>query len=98
MSGSLFPGPGITSDKDESRILTHNEIIWELMLGGGFWTLREVEQITGFPQASISAAFRSFRNPKFGGHNIDREHEGGGLRSIRRESGRMAYLFVRFAR
>jgi len=37
-----------------------------------WWTLREIEEETGDPQASISAQLRNLRKEKFGGHTIER--------------------------
>ena len=58
---------------DYERIGKQRAAIFSLMSNGGRWTLSELERVTGYPQASISARLRDFRKPKFGGHIVRRE-------------------------
>ena len=49
------------------------------MKEGRWWTLRELEEETSYPQASISASIRNFRKDKFGGHTVEREYVTNGI-------------------
>lgn len=70
-----------------SRIARQREVIWKFMRHGHQLTLAELEKLSGYPQASISARIRDFRKPEFGGHTIDREYLGGGVYGYRLERG-----------
>lgn len=52
--------------------------LWELVAHGGlWWTLRELSEVTGHPEASISARLRDFRKTKYGGHTVLRRRKYG---------------------
>lgn len=68
-----------------SRIAKQREAIWKLIRHGHWLTLGELENLTGYPQASISARLRDFRKPEFGGHTIERQYAGGGVYTYRLE-------------
>lgn len=46
--------------------------------GGQWWTLRELADFTGHPEASISARIRDLRKPRYGALTIDRRRRGEG--------------------
>lgn len=62
---------------DMVRIGRQRSEVWAAMYGGEWLTLAELEERTGFPQASISARIRDFRKPKFGGHIVERRRRFG---------------------
>jgi hypothetical protein len=68
--------------QDLDRILDQMERIKSVMLYNsalGRWlTLAEVEEMTGDPQASISAQMRHLRKAKFGGYTVDKRRRSEG--------------------
>ena len=62
-------GPAYEPNLDRDRILKQHEALRDYFLshGWGKWrTLEELHEITGYPQASISAQLRHLRKEKFG--------------------------------
>ena len=49
------------------------------MCDGKWRTLQQISQVTGDPEASVSAQLRHFRKPRFGAHTIEREYVNRGL-------------------
>lgn len=62
--------------QDRDRLNRQARDVWDVMIAGGFYTLRAIEDATGHPQASISARLRDFRKPEFGAHTIERHRSG----------------------
>ena len=79
---------GVTYDhvRDSHRLGTQLESIRDFMEGRGYVTLKEVEDYTGYPQASISAQIRNLRKDRFGKRTISREHISGGLYKYKLEA------------
>ncbi len=74
---SRFPGP--VTREEEPRLHRQHEVIRELMLRykmsfheDGWWSLRELESATGFPQSSISAQLRHLRKESFGSYRVEK--------------------------
>jgi hypothetical protein len=64
---------------DRARTAIQREVLFtHLSVPGVWYTLGELETITGFPQASISARLRDFRKKKYGGHTVLRRRLGEG--------------------
>ena len=63
---------------DRDRLGKQHREVFDLMSDGKARTLREIEDLTGYPQASVSARLRDFRKEKFGGHQLDRTRRGEG--------------------
>ncbi len=85
MSTSTF-GPAYEPRLDRVRLRTQLSVIRDVMLSAaecGTWcTLRELGQITGYGEASISAQLRHLRKPQFGGYVVEkRRRRGEGLRA-----------------
>ena len=76
-----FDGPEEDNEKARTARLTGQifDVYETLANYGRPWTLRELEHVTGHPQASISAQLRNLRKPRFGEFNIEKEHVGNGL-------------------
>lgn len=53
--------------------------VFEVVKGGGWWTLEAISERTGSPQASVSARLRDLRKQRFGGHTVEREYVSRGL-------------------
>ena len=77
-----FDGPALTP-ADNIRLTNQQALIVAYMRSGEWRTLREIAEFTGAPEASASAQLRNLRKPRFGGHTVERRHEGGGLYSYR---------------
>lgn len=78
MTNVFFNGPDL-QEEDHLRLKTQIDTIKELMIDGEARTLRRIEQLTGYPPASISAQLRNLRKARFGNHTINRRHIGSGL-------------------
>ena len=68
---------------DSERLTTLFERVFETMKSGRWYTLKGLSQLTGGSEASISARIRDFRKPKFGGYEVERKREDGGLHYYR---------------
>src|SRR5690348_12949689 len=73
-----FNGPDLTA-ADHQRLAGQMARVFDLMADGNWRTLREIAEATGDPESSISAQLRHLRKSRFGGHTVERKHEGGGL-------------------
>lgn len=73
-----FPGPNL-NDADHSRLSKQMAAVFALMSDGNWRTLRQIAEATTAPEASASAQLRHLRKRKWGGHTVERRHEGGGL-------------------
>lgn len=67
-----FDGETYERAKDRRRLLSQLGQVRLLMLSGAWFTLEDLEQQLGYPQASISARLRDLRKEKFGKFNIER--------------------------
>ncbi len=76
---SEFDGVTYEPAFDSSRLRGEMARVYDVMAGQyyAFWlTLREISQITGDPEASISARLRDLRKAKFGSHTVNRRRRG----------------------
>lgn len=80
---TLFSGSDYNPSRDDARLTKQLARVWEAMSDGCWHTLRELEAMTGDPQASISAQVRHLRKAKFGAHAIEKQHRGNGLYAYR---------------
>lgn len=61
---------------DHVRMGKQRAAVWALVRLGEWWTLAEVSEATGAPEASVSARLRDFRRPRYGGHTVERRKRG----------------------
>ena len=73
-----FDGETYDRRLDHGRLTTQQKQVYGVMCSGSWLTLAELEERTGFPQASISARLRDLRKDKFGGYNIERRRRSQG--------------------
>lgn len=75
------PRDGITFDatKDTARLNRQMELVFNVMRDGGWYTLAELHERTGEPEASCSSRVRDFRKVKFGGHVVEKRRRSKGL-------------------
>ena len=81
---TLFDGITIDDARDNGRLNKQLAAVRAVALGTpGWFTLREMANMTGAPEASVSARLRDLRKPKFGGHNVERKYLERGLWAYR---------------
>lgn len=78
-----FNGADYNRIEDRQRLVGQIKRVYDLMKDGQWRTLAQIEELTGDPQASISAQLRNLRKARFGGHTVERMNCGGGLFSYR---------------
>jgi transcription initiation factor IIE alpha subunit len=64
---------------DNPRLAGQALDIFQLMQDGEERSLSEIEELTGYPQASISAQLRHLRKPRHGSHKVTKTNYGNGL-------------------
>ncbi len=74
-----FNGADYVPERDNARLTGQIQRVWDCMSDQKWRTLKEIEAVTGDPQASISAQLRHLRKPRFGGHALNKEYIGAGL-------------------
>lgn len=62
---------------DYERLNDQSRRVYDAIWDGQWRTLREIADITGDPEASISARLRDFRKTEFGTHTVERRRRGG---------------------
>jgi len=71
-----FNGPEYVPAIDDVRLTGQIKRIFDLMKDQQWRTLREISNVTGDPEASISAQLRHLRKDRFGNHIINRQPRG----------------------
>ena len=71
-----FNGSDYVPKLDQARLTGQIKRIYNLMIDGEYRTLREIENATNDPQASISAQLRHLRKVRFGSHIINKRRVG----------------------
>lgn len=74
-----FDGETFDPKRDGSRLAEQTKAVFSVMKDGQFRTLSSLAQMTGAPEASVSARLRDLRKPRFGGHTVNRQYLGNGL-------------------
>lgn len=64
---------------DAERLGKQAKAVFRLLREDRWWTLRQLSDATGYPEASVSARLRDFRKQKFGGYIVERQRVSGGL-------------------
>lgn len=71
-----FNGPEYVPKIDDERLTGQVLRVFTCMKDSEWRTLSEIEELTGDPQASISAQLRHLRKPRFGNHTVNRRSRG----------------------
>lgn len=74
-----FDGHDYTPERDNPRLTAQLGRIFNVVSGGGWFTLRDIAERAEAPEASVSAQLRHLRKPRFGSYTVEREYIGGGL-------------------
>ena len=77
-----YDGESYRPHLDRRRLSAQHQRVWGVMMDGQFRTLREIAELTGDPEASVSARLRDFRKPRFGAHGVARRRRGDGARGV----------------
>ena len=78
-----FNGADYNADRDNARLSGQLRRIWEIVIDGRWYTLKDIAIRTGDPEPSISAQLRHLRKPRFGGYIVEREYIANGLYKYR---------------
>lgn len=73
-----FDGLTFQFELDFERLNTQLARVRELMADGRWRTLEDIEAVTGYPQASISARLRDLRKAKNGSFTVSRRRRSEG--------------------
>jgi hypothetical protein len=78
-----FNGSDYQHDRDAARLTDQMDRVFSALSDKQWHTLEEIAAITGDPTPSISAQIRHLRKARFGGWEIQKIHQHGGLFSYR---------------
>jgi hypothetical protein len=74
-----FAGSDYIPSRDDVRLTGQLLRIWNVVSDGLWHTLDQISEVTGDPQASVSAQLRHLRKERFGAHEVEKVHMGNGL-------------------
>ena len=74
-----FNGADYNAVRDKARLTGQLQRVFKCMADARWRSLGDIEEVTGDPQASISAQLRHLRKPRFGGHQVEKKYLGDGL-------------------
>lgn len=74
-----FDGATYDPARDHARLSGQLAKVFELMKDGEWRTLRQIADVVGGSEASVSARLRDCRKRKYGSHVVERQHVGCGL-------------------
>lgn len=75
-SKATFNGSDYVPKFDDTRLRGQIKDIYELMKDGKFRTLREISDLTGHPEASVSAQIRHLKKARHGSHVVNKQPRG----------------------
>ena len=73
-----FAGADYRPDRDDARLTTQIQRVFNAMADGRWRTTQEIAAITGDPENSVSAQYRNLRKAANGGHTVNRRYVGAG--------------------
>jgi hypothetical protein len=81
MSRRTFGGDTFDPTLDETRLRIQLAAVFAAVRNGQWWTLAQLSQVVGAPEASVSARLRDLRKHKFGGYVVQKRRvpNGNGL-------------------
>jgi hypothetical protein len=77
-----YNGSDYIPGTDNARLDSQLGRVWKAMVTGYWLTLDEIHELTGDPQASISAQLRHLRKARFGAYPIVKRHRGEASRGL----------------
>lgn len=76
MTAIHFNGSDYVPAIDDVRLTNQIKRVFDALTKDSWLTLDEIHDLTGDPQASISAQIRHLRKKRFGSHVIDKRRRG----------------------
>jgi len=89
-----FDGATYEKEFDQKRLGAQMYSVYDLMKDKRWRTLSEIAQITGYPEASISARLRDLRKERFGNHTVNRQRRVVPEANINNETGLFEYQLI----
>lgn len=74
-----FDGDDYDDRRDRARLVGQIKRVFDYAKDGEWRTVQHIAEATGDPETSVSAQLRNLRKARFGGHNVEKRHEGNGL-------------------
>ena len=71
-----FDGSEYEHKHDFVRLSGQIQRVYDAIKDGDWYTLDEINKITGDPHASVSAQLRNLRKKRFGAHVVDKWYKG----------------------
>ena len=81
-TGQRFNGPAYDAMLDNTRLGQQIKRVFDVMWDHAFRTLAEIREITGDPEASISAQLRHLIKPRFGSFVKNKQRRGDEKRGL----------------
>lgn len=78
-----FDGDDYVPERDDVRLSGQILRVFDCMKDGQWRTLGLIANLTGDPEASVSAQLRHLRKDRFGGHQVEKKHVERGLYTYR---------------
>jgi len=75
----IFDGADYDHERDSQRLTGQLLRVKEAINDGRWYTLKQLSEITGDPEASVSAQLRNLRKPRFGAYTINKRYIKAGL-------------------
>lgn len=75
----LFDGVTFNAKRDGARLTAQYDSVFQCMRDGQWRTLARIHNMTGAPEASISARLRDCRKARNGNHTVERRFVERGL-------------------
>jgi len=79
----IYDGATYSQQRDGKRLNAQCQKVFDVMKDGQWRTLREISDMTGAPEASVSARLRDFRKVAFLSAKVEREFVRQGLHRYR---------------
>lgn len=77
--GEAFDGATYVPNRDYERLTGQLKAVYDVMKDGKWRTIPEIGSTVIGSEAAISARLRDLRKPKYGAHDVQREHVDRGL-------------------
>lgn len=74
-----FDGESYEAPKDKHRLNSQLRKLWDFMIDGKWHTNEAMLAAIGGSGQGVTARYRDFRKPRFGGHTVERRRVAGGL-------------------
>jgi hypothetical protein len=66
-----FDGQTYDPAQDKERLTSQLRRVWQVMSDGNWWTVAQIQRLTGDPSQSVQARLRDLRKDKFGSYLVE---------------------------